>query len=392
MIKESIHSLWLDCKSEVLFAIVLVAAVVLCCWGASEFLGDEQFVTNLLPAHGNALAILCLFGAYLCIRHYEGNRMRLAWAIALLLWGLLNTILLNGIFLSDIPFFQSENGELTANMLLVIDVFFWILFIYPSEALTPPDGLHWKRGLLLLLPLPVLAAADYLLPVDLRILIGLYPVGLLVEFFAHMRKYNKWCEDNFSSMDEIDAQWITRYIIMLVVVEALQFWICLSDEPTRFFTQELFFIFMVAYTTERVLFRPDPWNLMRSTAPEEAAAEEEPSEQPFAAYRATLEEWMEQEKPYLNPDFQLMDLRAVLPLNRTYLSQLINSEYGCSFFHWVNGYRTNEAKRLMRECPDLPMQDVSKQSGFSSPTVFARVFARETGLSPREWVSGLDNT
>ena len=391
MIKESLHTMWLDCKSEVLFAIVLVAAVVLCCWGASEFLGDEQFVTNLLPAHGNALAILCLFGAYLCIRHYEGNRMRLAWAIALLLWGLLNTILLNGIFLSDIPFFQSENGELTANMLLVIDVFFWILFIYPSEAMSPPDGLHWKRGLLLLLPLPVLAAADYLLPVDLRILIGLYPVGLLVEFFAHMRKYNKWCEDNFSSMDDIDAQWITRYIIMLIVVEALQFWICLSDDPTRFFTQELFFIFMVAYTTERVLFRPDPWNLMRSTAPEEAAAEEEPTEQPFAAYRATLEEWMEQEKPYVNPDFQLMDLREVLPLNRTYLSQLINTEYGCSFFHWVNGYRTNEAKRLLRESPDLPMQDVSKQCGFSSPTVFARVFARETGLLPREWVNQIDN-
>ena len=130
---------------------------------------------------------------------------------------------------------------------------------------------------------------------------------------------------------------------------------------------------------------------MRSTAPEEADAEEVPTEQPFAAYRATLEEWMEQEKPYVNPDFQLMDLREVLPLNRTYLSQLINTEYGCSFFHWVNGYRTNEAKRLLRESPDLPMQDVSKQCGFSSPTVFARVFARETGLLPREWVNQIDN-
>ena len=391
MIKESIHTIWLDCKSEVLFAIALGAAVVLCCWGASVFLGDEQFVRNLLPAHGNALAILCLFGAYLCIRHYEGNRLRLAWAIALLLWGVLDTALLNGVFLADIPFFKSPNGELTAEMLLVSDVFFWILFTYPSEALSPPDGLHWKRALMLFLPLPVLAVADFLLPVDLRVLIGLYPVGLLVEFIVHMRTYNKWCEDNFSSMDDIDAQWITRYIIMLVVVEALQIWIWLSQEPTRFFTQELFFIFMVAYTTERVLFRPDPWKLMRSTAPEEEA-EEELSEQPFAAYRATLEAWIEQEKPYLNPDFQLTDLRAVLPLNRTYLSQLINTEYGCSFYHWVNTYRIDEAKRLMRECPDLPMQDVSKQCGFSSPTVFSRVFAREAGLSPREWVSKIDNS
>ena len=392
MIKESIHTIWLDCKSEVLFGIALATAVVLCCWGASVFLGDEQFVHNLLPAHGNALAILCLFGAYLCIRHYEGNRLRLAWAIALLLWGMLNTALLNGIFLADVPFFKSESGELTTRMLLVLDVFFWILFIYPSEAISPPGGLHWKRSLLLLLPLPMLGVADYLLPVDLRVLIGLYPIALMIEFFAHMREYNKWCEDNFSSMDDIDAQWITRYIIMLLVVEGLQLWIWLSDDPTHFFTQELFFIFMVAYTTERVLYRPDPWQLMRSTAPDEEAAEEEPSEQPFAAYRVTLEAWMEQEKPYLNPDFQLTDLRQVLPLNRTYLSQLINTEYDCSFYHWVNTYRIGEAKRLMRECPDLPMQDVSKQCGFSSPTVFSRVFAREAGLSPREWVSQIDNT
>ena len=172
-----------------------------------------------------------------------------------------------------------------------------------------------------------------MLPVDLRILIGLYPVGLLVEFFAHVRKYNKWCEDNFSSMDDIDTQWITRYIIMLVVVEALQFWNCLSDEPTRFFTQELFFIFMVAYTTERVLFRPDPWKLMHSNAPDEAAAEE-PSEQPFAAYRATLEEWMEQEKPYLNPDFELMYLKrgyfSTLGKNlRLHIAHMRNFEYLC---------------------------------------------------------------
>ena len=94
---------------------------------------------------------------------------------------------------------------------------------------------------------------------------------------------------------------------------------------------------------------------------------------------------METEKPYLNPEFRLNDLRQVLPLNRTYLSQLINTEYDCTFYQFVTNYRIEEAKRLMKEKPDLKMQDIAEQCGFSSPVVFSRIFARETGETPSEW-------
>ena len=94
---------------------------------------------------------------------------------------------------------------------------------------------------------------------------------------------------------------------------------------------------------------------------------------------------MQTEKPYLNPEFRLLDMRQILPLNRTYLSQFINTEYGCNFYQYVTNYRLDEAKRLMREHPEMKMLDVAEQCGFSSPTVFARVFAREMGMSPKEW-------
>ena len=94
----------------------------------------------------------------------------------------------------------------------------------------------------------------------------------------------------------------------------------------------------------------------------------------------------------VNPDFKLMDLRAILPTNRTYLSQLINAEYGCNFYQYVTNYRIAEAKRLMREHPELKMQEVAEQSGFASAAVFSRTFSRETGFSPREWSSSVDNS
>ena len=114
--------------------------------------------------------------------------------------------------------------------------------------------------------------------------------------------------------------------------------------------------------------------------------EEEVQPQPNEAYRQALEEWMEKEKPYRNPDFKLVDLQNVLPMNRTYLSQFIHSEYGCSFYLFVNRYRIEEAKRLMADNPGMKMADVSASCGFSSPSVFSRTFTAIAGQSPSEWV------
>jgi len=156
---------------------------------------------------------------------------------------------------------------------------------------------------------------------------------------------------------------------------------CLTDNPARAFTQQWLLLLIFGYSTVQILFRPDPWKQLRSTATEEPE-EENPAN---TVYRANLEEWLEKEKPYLNPDFQLTDLRQVLPLNRTYLSQLINNEYGCSFYQWVNDLRIEEAKRMMTEEPDLKFQDVADRCGFSSRTAFTRAFIRHTGVTPSEW-------
>jgi AraC-like DNA-binding protein len=94
---------------------------------------------------------------------------------------------------------------------------------------------------------------------------------------------------------------------------------------------------------------------------------------------------MATEKPYLDPDFQLADIRVVMPKNRTTISQFINSTYGCSFFQLVNRYRIEEAQRLMAAHPDMKMTDVASACGFSSSAVFSRTFTRQTGVSPREW-------
>ena len=141
--------------------------------------------------------------------------------------------------------------------------------------------------------------------------------------------------------------------------------------------------FVIIYTNDQIIFHSKPWieNAEEEEEEEEATIESE------GEYRAKLEQWMKTERPYLNPDFRLLDLRQVLPLNRTYLSQLINAEYGCNFYQFVTNYRIEEAKRLMREHPDMTMEDVAKQCGFSSARSFYRTFDREEEMTPKEWLA-----
>ena len=369
-------------RAEFRFILILVAVVALSIW-ASRFIPDDYFdsaITPILMSASTAVALCC---AWITARHTEGYRVRKIWFFTLVLWGLLDGIyVISWVFMGK-PVMNMGAYKLTTMELALGNLLGWSLLLFPTEALRP-GWLNFRRALLQILPMYALLALDYILPVDLRILVALYPLVLIALLFTHVREYRVWCEDNFSSLEDVDERRIIRYIFVGFVIVAVYTYICISHEHARGFTQQWLVIFTLIYGTDLTLFRRDPWEQVwesiKNNAPEEAV-----QLQPKEAYRQALEEWMGREKPYRNPDFKLVDLQKVLPMNRTYLSQFIHAEYGCSFYLFVNRFRVEEAKRLMTEHPDMKMADVSSNCGFSSPSVFSRTFSTMTGQSPREW-------
>ena len=367
-------------RAEIRFALVLAFLVAISIW-ASEYIPAEYFDCVITPVLMTAATAVSLTFAWAISRHTDGYRLRRVWAWTLLLWGLADGTYIFFWFIVGKPVMNMGAYQLNIVDLMLGNLLAWSLLLYPTEALRP-GWMNTKRALAQILPMYALGALDYFLPVNLQPIVALYPVALVALLLSHVRKYRLWCEENFSTLDDIDAQWIVRYIMMIMLAALVFYYLCVSDDPARAFTQQWYLMFVLCYTTDQVLHRPDPWERLHSTVVEE---EKEEPDSANAAYRATLEKWIESEKPYLQSDFQLMDLREVLPLNRSYLSQLINSEYGCSFYQWVNRLRIEEAKRLMREQPDLKIQDVADRCGFSSRRVFSQIFTRETGTTPTEW-------
>jgi len=381
IMRKDILDLWYNYKSEVIFGLVMLAVVALSTY-LSQFIPVPIYDHVLTPAFNVGTITAAFACAWIVFRHLEHMRIRRMWGYALLVWGLGDLSYLVCYLIEPLQIMNMGAEHITVYELLIGNLLGWVMILYPTETLRPgwltPKVIAWQ-----LMPMTALVALDYVVPFSLRPLIALYPYALLALVLTHIREYRRWCENNFSSMDNIDVQWIIRYCIMLAIIGINYTNICIAQNHTRAFTQQWFVIFMIVYSTEQILYRKDPWQHLRRTAVEEVTEEPNPAN---AAYRATLEAWIESEKPYCNPDFQLTDLRQVLPLNRTYLSQFINSEYGCSFYQWVNGLRIKEAKRLKMEHPEWTAQDIVEQGcGFSSRQAVYRTFLRETGQTLSEW-------
>ena len=100
----------------------------------------------------------------------------------------------------------------------------------------------------------------------------------------------------------------------------------------------------------------------------------------------TLLTYMEQHKPYLNPNLTLQDLATGVYSNTTYVSGLINSVTGDNLNAFVNRYRVDYAKMLMRCDPSGIIKEYLQKSGFNNEVSFNYWFKRYVGETPGKYL------
>lgn len=96
---------------------------------------------------------------------------------------------------------------------------------------------------------------------------------------------------------------------------------------------------------------------------------------------------MEAQKLYQNSNLKVTDLATALGTNRRAVSDCINSQKGCTFTQFVNIYRVEHAKRVLRQNPEKKVADIYMESGFANEGSFFRTFKAITGMTPKEWLS-----
>ncbi|RNC87194.1 MAG: AraC family transcriptional regulator [Winogradskyella sp.] len=97
---------------------------------------------------------------------------------------------------------------------------------------------------------------------------------------------------------------------------------------------------------------------------------------------------MENEKAYLNPELNLSDLAKLANMTRGQLSETINSGFNKNFNDFVNGYRVEAFKTMLKENKQqqLSLLGIAQECGFNSKATFNRVFKKLTSFSPTEYL------
>ncbi|MCD6658627.1 MAG: helix-turn-helix domain-containing protein [Lentimicrobium sp.] len=100
---------------------------------------------------------------------------------------------------------------------------------------------------------------------------------------------------------------------------------------------------------------------------------------------------MEEEKIFRNPSLSLDDVAMKLNTNTKYISQAINVHFGKNFYHFINYYRIEEAKRLMINNENLKysIYGIAQMVGFGSKSSFNTAFKRFSGTTPSDFISGI---
>ena len=91
--------------------------------------------------------------------------------------------------------------------------------------------------------------------------------------------------------------------------------------------------------------------------------------------------YMQAHKPYLDETLTLHDLALKTEIPTKRLSILINQKIGKHFFDFINEYRIEESKRLLKES-ELTIQQIMYEVGFNSKSSFNTAFKKSTSLTP----------
>lgn len=104
----------------------------------------------------------------------------------------------------------------------------------------------------------------------------------------------------------------------------------------------------------------------------------------ISAYAQRLEKGMQEQGLFKNANLTLSSLADLIGINAHHLSQVLNSRFHQKFHEYVNHYRVQEAKELLKDQQKTTLQ-VGLEVGFNNKATFHKYFKKHTGMTPRQY-------
>lgn len=232
-------------------------------------------------------------------------------------------------------------------------------------------------------------------PVEMVVFALIFGQCMLYIFLSHRRilRHQQNLKQVSSNQEGADLQWFIYFLYGVALL--LFFWVLEITFYTNFLDGKMSWMYWLGTfylgfyaIQQREIYPFAPQEL----AEIEAIIQEKP--QPSTGVTAVDEEQkeallhlMETQKPYLDPELSLPKLAQLMQCSTHEMSQLINQGFERNFYQFINTYRIEESKRLMRDTrlDHLNVLAIGFEAGFNSKTTFNTTFKQMVGMSPVEF-------
>lgn len=102
-----------------------------------------------------------------------------------------------------------------------------------------------------------------------------------------------------------------------------------------------------------------------------------------------LNDLMEKEQCFKNPNLKLSDLAKSLNIAPHTLSKLLNDSMNVGFSNYINEWRIEEAKNILARNTNHKLVSISQECGFNSTSTFYTTFKKLEGLTPSKFRDSL---
>ena len=373
---------------------------------------EKTIKTNQLPAviHLIAsflpLAVCAFWSVAIAISLKErGNRVA---HLQLFLWSITSTLLYVGHFfffnrvMSVIP--VSDTIYVVSNLLV------YPLYLYYITVLTGGKASRRHLGFIMLPPVVfgIIVAALYVMMSDdeCRLFVDtylyknsmqglsgiplaqavvhqvakfLFAVGVLVALFAgirSIRRYNRLIDSIYADNDDKRLFGITTILLLMVLTALLSFTVNVIGRFTLLISEILFALIACFFTSLLYLlcYRGfvQRFSFSDIAREEREETEKETTETIQKEGASHLLHKIDDEQLFLQPGLTLAELAKQLGTNRTMLSKLVNEQMGMPFAEFINRKRIAYVKRIEKENPEAPKQELAEKAGYTSMRSFYR--------------------
>ena len=219
--------------------------------------------------------------------------------------------------------------------------------------------------------------------------------------FQLLKNYRKEAADNFSSHMSINISWLYNTIIFFgacMLLLTLNVFMGLTPLVKYYYLILSLLLIGLFVFINQVLFKALKMPELFAWREEDPIGGQENKQiSKYAGSGLTISEkkrildellhCMKTNKPYFEPELTIEELAKMLSIKPKTLSQVINESLQQNFFDFINRYRIEEAKRLLKDPKDkkITVSEILYEVGFNSRSSFYALFKKYTGLTPNDY-------